>query len=219
MAIPKIIIQTFKTSELPWITRFHINHMKKKNPEWEYAFYDDMRILSFFEKEYPKEYLEAYKSLTIGAAKADFFRYAVLYKTGGVYLDIDGYVKTPFDNFLREDDVAVISHEGNPGLYCQWALVFDKGHPFLKRTLENTLDNIQTRRYPHDVHKTTGPTVFTDSVNEVIKENPDVSHRFLGVDYKGYMKPKYKLGRIFLYGKKSEHWRKKQESQEIIKKT
>lgn len=217
MAIPKNIFQTFKTSDLPWITRFYVARMKKKNPDWNYQFYDDARILDFFEKEFTSEYLKAYKSLTIGAAKADFFRYAVLYKYGGVYIDIDSYVKDPFRKFLKEDDSAVVSHEGNPGLYCQWALIFDKKHPFLKKTLEKVLDNIQTHRFPNDVHRTTGPTVYTEAVNEVLQENPDIDHRFLGIDYAGHLKVKYKLGRIFLYGKKSEHWKKKQLTQNIIK--
>jgi len=191
--------------------------MKKKNPDWNYEFYDDSRILDLFENYFPLEYLKAYKSLTIGAAKADFFRYAVLYQFGGVYLDIDGYVKTPFRKFIKQEDVAVISKEGNPGLYCQWALIFDKGHPFLKKTLENVLENIQHHRFPNDVHSTTGPAAFTKAVNQILAENLETPHRFLGVDYNGHMKFKYKLGRIFLYGKKSEHWKKKQLSQDIIK--
>ncbi len=217
MSVPKNIFQTFKTADLPWITRFYIHRMKRQNPGWTYHFYDDRRILEFFSEHFPPEYLKAYKSLTIGAAKADFFRYAVLYKFGGVYLDIDSYVKTPFDQFITAEDSFVVSHEGNPGLYCQWALISDKNHPFLERTLEKTLDNIQTHRFPHDVHKTTGPTVFTEAVNEILAENPETPQRFLGTDYEGHLKFKYKLGRIFLYGKKSEHWKKKQMSQDIIK--
>ena len=217
MAIPKNIFQTFKTSNLPWITRFYIWRMKSKNPNWTYHFYDDEKILDFFKAEYSEEFLSAYESLTIGAAKADFFRYAILYKKGGVYLDIDGYDRTPLDRFITPSDKAVISNEGNPGLFCQYALIFDKEHPFLKRTLEKVLDNIQTHRFPNDVHRTTGPTVFTESVNEIIKEEPNVEYRILGTDYNGHLKFKYKLGRIFLYGKKSEHWKRKQLTQDIIK--
>lgn len=217
MAIPKNIFQTFKTKDLPWITRYYISRMKKKNPDWKYHFYDDAMILDFFEKEFSPEYLKAYKSLTIGAAKADFFRYAILYKKGGLYLDIDSYDKTPLDKFIKETDHFIVSDEGNPGLYCQWALISDKDHPFLKRTLEKVLDNIQTHRFPNDVHKTTGPTVYTEAVNEIISESPETQYRFLGVDFEGHLKFKYKLGRIFLYGKKSEHWKKKQLSQDIIK--
>lgn len=217
MSIPRNIFQTFKTSDLPWITRFYIRRMRKKNPGWNYEFYDDKRILDFFESEFPAEYLRAYRSLTIGAAKADFFRYAVLYKKGGIYLDIDSYVKTAFDLFLQDDDTAVVSHEANPGLYCQWALIFDKGHPFLKKTLEKVLDNIIKHRFPHDVHSTTGPLAFTEAVNDVLEENPATPHRFLGIDYQGHIRFKYKLGALFLYGNKSEHWKKKQMSQDIIR--
>ncbi|WP_203583454.1 glycosyltransferase family 32 protein [Paludibacter sp. 221] len=174
----------------------------EKNPEYEYHFYDDDKILEFFAEEFPPEYLEAYKRLTIGAAKADFFRYAVLYKKGGVYLDIDSGVKSPFRNFIREDDEAIITNEGNPGLYVQWALIFNKEHPFLKRTLEMVLDNIQTHRYPHDVHATTGPAAYTKAVNECIAENPHIPHRFLGTDFEGHLQFKYKLGKFFFTKRK-----------------
>lgn len=217
MSIPKQIFQTFKTFNLPWITRFYIKRMKNKNPNWTYHFYDDKAIERFFKEEFPEEYYRAYKSLTIGAAKADFFRYAILYKKGGLYLDIDSYTSSKLDDFILPDDEFIVTHEGNPGLYCQWALISNKNHPFLKRTLEKVLDNIQTHRYPNDVHKTTGPTVYTEAINEVLAENPEVEHRFLGTDFEGHLKFKYKLGRIFLYGKKSEHWKKKQLSQDIIK--
>ncbi|SDE27819.1 glycosyltransferase family 32 protein [Riemerella columbipharyngis] len=216
MAIPKNIFQTFKTDKLPWITRFYISRMKKKNPKWSYHFYNDKDILDFFEQEFPSEYLKAYKSLTIGAAKADFFRYAILYKKGGLYLDIDSYNKTPLDHFIMPEDEFIITKEGNPGLYCQWGIISNKNHPFLKRTLEKVLDNIENHRFPNDVHKTTGPTVYTNAINEILKEQPNIPHRFLGIDFEGHLRFKYKLGRIFLYGKKSEHWKKKQLTQDII---
>lgn len=216
MAIPKQIFQTFKTDKLPWITRWHIKKMLRKNPEYEYHFYDDKRILRFLEDEYPREYLDAYKKLTIGAAKADFFRYAILYKKGGIYLDIDSGIKSPFRDFILDTDEAVITYEGNPNFYVQWGLIFDKDHPFLKRTLELMLDNINTRRYPHDVHATTGPTVYTKAVNQCIEEAPSIPHRFMERDYEGHLQFKYKLGKFFLYEKKSEHWKKKQKTQSII---
>lgn len=216
MAIPKQIFQTFKTSKLPWITRRHIKKMLKKNPGYEYHFYDDEKILKFFTEEMPPEYLAAYKRLTIGAAKADFFRYAVLYKKGGIYLDIDSGVRSPFRKFIREDDEAIITNEGNPGLFAQWALIFNKEHPVLKRVLEIVLDNIQTHRYPHDVHATTGPTAYTQAVNSCIAEYPDMPYRILGIDYDGHLQVKYKLGKFFLYKNKAEHWKKKQNTHDII---
>ena len=218
MAIPKHIFQTFKTKKLPLITRWHIWNIKRQNPEYQYYLYDDEDVQEFFRTEYPEEYLKAYKRLTIGAAKADFFRYAILYRKGGVYLDVDSGISKPLRKLIRPDDVAVLSRERHVHFYCQWALIFDKEHPFLKKTLEMVLDNIQTHRFPHNVHSTTGPAVFSDAVNACIAEDPNIPYRlFDGIEYRGYLKFKYKLGKFFLYSKKSEHWKRKQLTQDIIK--
>lgn len=218
MSIPKNIFQTFKTKELPLITRWHIWNMKRMNPEYQYYLYDDNDIQVFFQENFPSEYLKAYNQLTIGAAKADFFRYAILYIYGGIYLDIDSGMSKPLRKLILPTDVALISAERHIGLYCQWGLIFDKGHPFLKKTLEQVLENIQLHKFPNDVHATTGPTAFSKAINECLVENPDVPYRiFDGIEYRGYLKFKYKFGKFFLYSKRSEHWKRKQLTQDIIK--
>lgn len=80
------------------------------------------------------------------------------------------------------------------------------------------VDNIETHRFPHDVHQTTGPAAFTIAVNQCLEENPNIPHRiFEGIEFRGFLKFKYKLGKFFLYEKKSEHWKKKQQTIDIIK--
>ncbi len=217
MAIPKQIFQTFKSSKLPLLTRLHIRSILRKNPEYAYYFYDDNAIEEFFETEFPKEYLDNYRRLTIGAAKADFFRYAILYKKGGVYLDIDSGLNKPLRTIIREDDHALVCDEIPPTYYVQWGLAYEAGHPFLKRMLEKIMDNLEHNPYPHNVHKTTGPTVYTDAVKECLAQNPDIPHRFTGPHYDNGMKFKYNLGKFFLYKDKSEHWKRKQLSQNILK--
>ncbi len=218
MAIPKHIFQTFKTKKLPWLTRLHINNFRRKNPDYQYFLYDDADIVEFLKNEYPQRYLDAYNRLTIGAAKADFFRYAILYKKGGVYLDVDSGMTKPLKKLIQQDDVALLSYERHPMFFVQWALIFDAGHPFLEKTLELMLDNIEQHRFPHDVHSTTGPTVFSKAIKLCLEENPNIPHRiFNGIEYRGYLKFKYKLGKFFLYSKKSDHWKKKQLVTDIIK--
>ncbi|MGR3857036.1 glycosyltransferase family 32 protein [Chryseobacterium indologenes] len=217
MAVPKQIFQTFKTKKLPLITRYHIWNMKRKNPEYSYFFYDDSDIEKFLTKEFPPSYIETYHKLTIGAAKADFFRYAVLYKKGGIYLDIDSSIVKPFRELIKESDEAVISAERHANLYVQWGLIFNKNHPFLKKTLELMLDNINNHRYPNDVHATTGPTVFSKGIKQSLAENPSIPFTlFDGIEFRGFLKFKYKLGKFFLYKKRSEHWKQQQMQQDII---
>lgn len=216
MPIPKIIHQTFKTSKLPFITRWHISRFRKKNPDYAYEFYDDTRIEKFLSEEFDEETFKLYKRLHIGAAKADFFRYAVLYKKGGVYLDIDSAINGSLNNFIKPDDCAIITREGDPTFFAQWALIFDAGHAFLKKTIEIVLENIRTNAYPNDVHKMTGPTAYTLAINECLKENPNIPYRIFGTDYNKHLKVKYKLGKFFLY-EKDNHWKKKQLTTPVLK--
>ena len=217
MAIPKQIFQTFKTKKLPWITRFHIWNMKRQNPDYTYSLYDDQDVIAFLEKEFPPRFVNAYKRLTIGAAKADFFRYAIVYKKGGVYLDVDSGMTKPLKSLIKQDDVAIISRERHPQFFVQWALISDKNHPFLEKTLEMIVDNIENHRFPHDVHQTTGPSAYTLAINQCLQNNSEIPHRiFDGIEFRGFLKFKYKLGKFFLYEKKSDHWKRKQHLIDII---
>lgn len=216
MSIPKIIHQTFKTAKLPLLTKWHIAGFRKKNPDYAYEFYDDDRIEQFLRAEYDQETVGLYQRLNIGAAKADFFRYAILYKKGGLYLDIDSGINNRLNSFILAEDTAIITLEGDPSLFAQWALIYSPGHLFLKRTIEMVLDNLRNNRYPHDVHQMTGPTVYTQAIKSCLQENPDIPHRVLGTDYNGNLKVKYKLGKFFLY-EKGDHWKKKQLTTPVIK--
>lgn len=216
MAIPKIIHQTFKTKTLPFITRWHIKKFRKNNLDYSYEFYDDNRIEEFLKNEYAPEVLESYKKLNIGAAKADFFRYAVLYKKGGVYVDIDSGINGSLNSFIMQDDFAVITREGHPELFAQWALVYSPEHPFLKTTMEMVMENIACNKYPHNVHLMTGPSVYTNAITASLKSNPNIKYRILGIDYNKHFKVKYKLGKFFLY-KSGTHWEKQQLTVPVVK--
>ncbi|MET3112756.1 hypothetical protein AAKU52_000474 [Pedobacter sp. CG_S7] len=216
MPIPKIIHQTFKSADLPFITRWQISRFKKKNADYLYEFYDDLRIEQFLVEEYDADTLSLYKRINIGAAKADFFRYAVLYKKGGIYIDIDSAIIGKLNDFIKAEDSAILSKEKNPGLYVQWALIYQANHPFLKKTLALIFDNIRTNKYPHDVHQMTGPKVYSDAIKQCLVENPSISYRILGTDYNDHLKFKYPLSKL-LY-KKGEHWRQQQLTQSVLKK-
>ena len=216
MAIPKVIYQTFKNHQLPFITRWQIKRTLKRNPAYSYEFYDDARIEDFLEEGFEPGVLQAYKKIQIGAAKADFFRYAVLYKKGGVYLDIDSRIVKPLDKFIRPDDLAVISVENNEvKCYIQWGLIYAPGHPFLERTIQLMLDNIRLNRFPHSVHEMTGPTVYTKAIRECMEEDPSIPYRLVGVDYEGCMKFKYPLNKLVY--QKGEHWKEAQKTKTVLR--
>jgi mannosyltransferase OCH1-like enzyme len=219
MAIPKTIFQTFRTSKLPLLTKWHIYRMKKRNPDYDYQFYDDNRIATFLKEEYGEEVYAVYDQLFIGAAKADFFRYAILYKKGGVYLDIDSLFLTKLNQLISPTDSAILSLEKNGSFFIQFALIFEANHPILKRTLEIIIKNIKENLYPDNVHKMTGPTAFTAAIHEVIKEDPTVKYRQMNPDYDDYVKFSYPMSKTFLYGfSRKNHWKRLSKTHDVLKK-
>lgn len=201
MKIPKVIYQTFKTNSIPWIARCYRWIIRLRNPQFRFEFFDDAAAESFLAEEFPPRYLAAFQKLHVGAGKADLFRYALLYKRGGVYLDLDAMIHINLNRLILPDDEAVLSMEQNScpdtgqPLLLQWALIYAPGHAFLEKTIEMVLDNIENSRFPYDLHRATGPTAYTKAVRESLQAVPDLPHRIVGVDYHGGLSCAWHLNR------------------------
>lgn len=169
--IPKRIYQTWKTKDLPRGVAIAVKQMLALNPGYTHHLYDDHEIEEFMLTHYAGRVYNAFSQLSIGAARADLWRYCVLYKYGGVYLDIDAGITKSLDNgLIRADDDAVITREQVEGLFNQWILIFSKGHPLLKAVIDECADNIESRSSNNILHLT-GSTVFTRVINARFKSN------------------------------------------------
>lgn len=223
-SIPKKIHQTWYKKQIPYLVQRDINKMKKLNKEYEYHFYDDDDIIRFIKSNYDDDIHEAYSKLTVGASKADFFRYLVLYKEGGIYLDLDSAIHKNLDDLI-EGRSAVISREGHENLYVQWMLIFSKNHPILKEVIENVKKNIM-KDCKQNVLDLTGPHVYADSIKKIInikdlwiKEDDEINNKlkvesdkyisntyFYNTDYEDYATFKTEAAKLSLYWERP-HWR------------
>ena len=222
--IPRIIHQigmrpAFQDRQLPQLLQGNVNHLRAMNPGWDYRFYDDDDIADFVRRYYPPPVWNYYQRIDpkYGAARADLFRYLLMYKVGGVYLDIKSSTTRPLDEVIRPDDEFVVSqwHTANGkyatwgqqhdlrnvpgGEYQQWHIVSAPGHPFLKAVIEQVLSNIG--KYDPYLHQTgkngvlrlTGPTPYTIAIERILARHP---HRFLkghdqlGFEYSVYSRAK-----------------------------
>lgn len=169
--IPKVIYQTWYTYELPNIVQKYINEFMQLNPSYTRKMYDDNDVEEFIKNNYEERIYNAYKQLTIGAAKADLWRYLVLYKYGGVYLDIDSHIIANLDDFIKEDDMAIITREKNPGVFVNWCMMFVKEHPLLKLTIDTCIYNIEHKlnKINKPINYIVGPIVLTECINNYFK--------------------------------------------------
>ena len=86
--VPLILYQTWVSKKLPPKMAKCVEKLTRDNPEFEHHLFDDADCRAFIRDNYDADVLEAYDRLIPGAYKADLWRYCVLYKGGGVYLDI-----------------------------------------------------------------------------------------------------------------------------------
>ena len=201
-SIPKIIHQTFPVDKLPDELEKNVARMRSANLDWDYRFYSDDDIVRFIREAYGAEILAYYERINpkYGAARADLFRYLLMYKFGGVYLDIKSSPEIPLDDIILTTDRYLLSrwdngigqlHEGwglHPelrhvarGEFQQWFIVAAPGHPFLRAVILDVLRNIDC--YSPFLHGTgllgvirvTGPIAYTLAIHSQLHLHP---HRF-----------------------------------------
>ena len=184
--IPRVIHQTYKINDLPTEISEVVQMLKDMNPTFEYKFYNDKDCVEFIRKNYDEETLNLYLSINpnYGSAKSDFFRYLLMYKVGGVYLDIKSCTTKPLEEVLLPTDEYILTHwEGLDladelkyyfGEFQNWHIICKPNHPFLKRVIEIVKDNIKNYIGGSDkysVLRVTGPIAYSKGIIELISQH------------------------------------------------
>ena len=139
--IPKIIHQIWIGGPLP--TKFHNwqKSWKKHHPDWEYKLWTDKEI-----KEFGLINKHWYDKTPNPGQKANIVRYEVLYRLGGVYVDIDFECLQPLDIFHHTCDFYVGIFQRQE-FYLQNALMGSiPGNPILKECIETM--NLDLKLHP-----------------------------------------------------------------------
>ncbi len=165
--------QTFKTNKVDLEHDQKYLEFRKKNPEFNFYFYDDIEMDEYMEKNWShRKIYKIYKDSIFGASKADIWRYCILYQYGGIYLDFDSSIEFKLST-IPNDVNEVISFEKNKinsqisedytpdykflnnlpqdyrnkihpeNLVIQWLLIYKKNHPILMSAIEEIEKNYE----------------------------------------------------------------------------
>lgn len=197
--IPRIIHQAFPTKNLPAPMRALVDELRANNPTWEHRLYDHDDIREFILVQYGPKMLEAFLRIDerYGAARIDFWRYLLIYKLGGVYIDIKSTFTKPLDEVIQPDDEYILSSwnqsagaefsgygihpklsHRETGEFQQWHVIAVKGHPFLRAVAERVLDSIEHYNPWRDgagkvaVLNVTGPVPYTLAIEPLLARYP-----------------------------------------------
>ena len=242
--IPKIIHQIywnrFYENKFHRKVEYIRNKMKNINPEYKFIIYNEEQMDNFIYNNFDGKILETYKKINLSVPKSDLARLLILYKEGGIYLDMKSSIECNLNTFITKEDKAILSVErkGWSENFCQWAMIFEPKHPILEYAIQEIIENIVNMKYYNDIENMTtkafGKAVikfhkkYFNEEMELHKEynksktrnktykNYKTSYRIYGLEYNNKIEyNKYNLNK-YLYKPNSLHWRQEQKYRNVL---
>lgn len=205
--IPSIIWQTNFTGRvtLPVYLNYLFNRLM--SPGFAYRFMVTEDRDRFIKENFDPSIYDTYKKIRIGAAQADFWRLLVLYKHGGVYMDIDAHLVWPLGWILKEADKELYLRI-KTGEISNYFIASAPGNPNLLDLINQVIENINEGASTN-VYDLTGPGVF----NKVFKDRDVPTRYYLYTCNQGNFTNEY-----FQYIDKPQgKWTKEQQKVDVIR--
>lgn len=170
--IPKLIHQCWVNATPDTERQNNVNSLRNINKGWTHTLWDESNIPAYIKAEYGWLLAKAYDRINpvYGAARADLFRYLVMYDRGGVYLDIKSLYTKKLETLIKPNDCYLLT--GSMYEWHQWHVICRPKNEILGAVIHRVLDNIANydiKRYgvgKKAVINITGPKPYTEGVNE-----------------------------------------------------
>jgi mannosyltransferase OCH1-like enzyme len=196
--IPLHIYQTWHTKDLSPKMRECVDKLKKANPEFTHHLYDDEDCREFIKNNFEPVVLNTFDRLIPGAYKADLWRYCILYKKGGIYLDIK-YEPINFklislinkEFFVKEYDSGGWEYvNDNPqflpdAVYTGLMISKPNNKKYIKM-INAICDNVKNNFYGIRPTHPTGPTLFRNFFTQ--SEFNNIEYVYFEADNIGYVR-------------------------------
>lgn len=180
--IPRRIVQTYFTRELPVRMWEATQSFKDLNPDFDYVFYDNDRARDYLDKHFSKEsgVLEAFDLLIPGAYKADLFRICELYGNGGYYCDVTMVCLENLEYLEQFDVDCILTKDFTTNFYCD-STIYDPYAIYnaflackpkcklIKMFIEATVKNILNRNMGEGPLDITGPIFLGNILNKYLQ--------------------------------------------------
>lgn len=191
-----------------------IERLRAANPTWDHRLYNLAAMREWISAHHGAEMLARFDAIGpgYGAAKADLFRYLLMHRLGGIYLDLKLTPVVPLDELAGAGDYLLTQwdngpgerHEGwglhpalgsiNGGEYIQGLIVSPPASPFLAEVIAEVCGRLD--RYRPSINgvgrdavlSTTGPVAYSQAIERLRRQTP---HRIVkpfttaGVRYSG----------------------------------
>jgi len=165
--VPLVIYESWHSNQVPPKMKKNIYRLLDVNPEFDYYLYSDEKCREFIVNNYSEEVVNSFDMLKPGAYKSDLWRYCILYKNGGVYLDIKYYSLVPIIDLIRINPVIFVKDRNNScvasignGIYNAFMVSPPKNPVFLS-CIDEIVQNCKFKRYNTSPIDITGPCLLS----------------------------------------------------------
>jgi len=163
--VPLVIYESWHSNKIPERMKDNIYKLINKNPEFDYYLFSDEKCKEFITDNFTVDVVNAFDSLRPGAYKSDLWRYCILYKNGGVYLDIKFYSVVPLINLVRTNPVIFVKDIDAKCLYNAF-MVSTPQNPIFKYCIDSIIHSCKFKLYKSGSLHITGPCLLGKMVIE-----------------------------------------------------
>jgi len=165
--VPLMIYQSWHTNSVPAKMKENIDKLIKMNPEFDYYLYSDEESAKYIQENFEKDVVDAFNILKPGAYKSDLWRYCILYKKGGVYLDIKYSTVIPFSSVIQNNPISYVydrsfacQHLKDPRGFYNGFISSPPNNSIFKHCIDDIVNNCKMRLYKKNDLDVTGPCVL-----------------------------------------------------------
>lgn len=159
--IPKNIYTTWHTKELPPKMKECVERMKRANPEFVHHIYDEDECRQFIREQYDDKILDAFDSLVPLSYKSDLWRYCMLYKNGGIYIDIKFYPMNQFTfSQMIDREYFIKDLESSGDGVVNGFMICKPRNPKIGNCIDQIVENVKTNYYGDCPLHPTGPMLL-----------------------------------------------------------
>lgn len=130
----------------------------EEDADFDYRRFDHDSADAYLVQHYDEKVVSAYRQCGVPAMQADFFRYCVVLRESGVYVDADTYNGGGLGPLCRSVERGIMMQRG-PKITNDFFFFKESGDPMLEYAVRRATRNIE-QRISNNVHRVTGPSIF-----------------------------------------------------------
>jgi len=168
--VPLVIYESWQSHLIPIGMMENVYRLIRMNPEFDFYLFSDDECIEFIKANFDTDVLDAFITLKPGAFKSDLWRYCVLYKNGGVYLDIKYYSTVPLVDIIDENQVVFVKDKGAPrsggGCFYNGFMISPPNNEIFKKCIDDIVRSCKKQLYRRNVLDITGPCLLGRILNK-----------------------------------------------------